>query len=291
MRTIMETKEKIERYKEMVLRNINRGRKDLFTFENITLLTVEENIALWKVNHFFEREGYIYTDLNGKSLFNGKIFSYATAFSNSRACVSDVDQWYILDLKNGELVSFPKGLYWENINGFRNDELALFHSQENGWGSYVYHPIDHTFTKKIPFIWDTLEISRKKGQVYVGILTDFIYDLLQEEKGYHKKSFLDIPVMPLSTKDAFDSLKYHELMEIYRKDLLSKNVKHILKQIHCQCTLKRIKEVIQRTIMDGYSITDEYFKEQEDCSFNGNDGLIVDTKDIRDYQKKIGKMY
>ncbi len=46
--------------------------------------------------------------------------------------------------------------------------MAVFDEKEKQWGSYHYDDNEKGFLQDIPFIWDTLEFSRKQDQVYVG---------------------------------------------------------------------------------------------------------------------------
>ncbi len=67
------------------------------------LESVEENIALWrKYKSGSSKSYYFFTDLEGKLLFDGKTFQYATPFSDSKACLKYDKEWYVIDLVKKE---------------------------------------------------------------------------------------------------------------------------------------------------------------------------------------------
>ena len=51
---------------------------------------------------------YLYADLNGTPLFNGKLFRYATPFSGGKAIVFDFDRTnrpYFIDINSKEIIN------------------------------------------------------------------------------------------------------------------------------------------------------------------------------------------
>ncbi|MDE6141669.1 MAG: hypothetical protein K2G03_03605 [Bacilli bacterium] len=147
------------------------GSKKMIKQRDIELISIKENIVLWGTYYKYSLcpRLYFYTDIEGKLLFDGTIFQYATPFSDSCALVKQDNDWYIIDLKIMEFVGLPNEILPYTANGFENGNLAIFDRKKEHWGSYYYSREDKTFKQDIPFIWDALEFLRKKEDVYVGI--------------------------------------------------------------------------------------------------------------------------
>lgn len=159
MKTIYKYKDSLNQIKEDILTKSNELQKyyEKSYYNCIFLISVEEDIALWKKFNAVHKEYlHFYTNLEGNLIFNGKNFKYATPFSNSRACINNFREWLILDLERKEIISFPNGLNFENINILRNDNIALFEKSSFKWGSIKYYPDEKSFQNDIPFIWDAL---------------------------------------------------------------------------------------------------------------------------------------
>lgn len=98
---VIDERKKLELLKEDVLRKEQARQKYSSGYYRLSLVSVEENISLWKKRYFNDdKEDYFYTDLEGNLLFDGRNFQYATPFYHSLACVNDrIDGWYLMDIE------------------------------------------------------------------------------------------------------------------------------------------------------------------------------------------------
>lgn len=257
----------------------------------ILLDSVEENIALWQYNYLSPHDGsnkpvYFYTDLNGKPLFNGKLFGFATSFSQGKALVFDFNSTshpYIIDIQNRERIIIPGELGWEHVSNFKNNRLAL-ENDKRKWGSFIINQDEKVIEPEIPFIWDYLASSKIKNIVFPGkkdVYTVFPnYELgpyshmVQDKNKSFDRECLKIARM--TAAEAITPERFKEL-ESYITEIEWKN-SGITKYL--------------------YSFTrnpgSEYFNEDQAASFclpngeiidlNLTDGSIVDLGSVEDYK-------
>lgn len=269
----------------------NKKRAD----DTAKIVAVEENIALWKLCKLSSSRNstYIYTDLNGKIIFNGQTFLYATPFSNSRACIKQNDsQWSILDLENKEFVHLPNEISWGNLNNFRNDNLILFDEKKLHWGSYQYNPKENSFTENIPFIWDTLEFSRLNGQIYAGIHS------IEKIRDNHPTShwsddngdLFSICIAKMFLNDSRDLKCYNYLKDEYGNIKYQDSLRTICTKIPNTYTLEERQKQVLEYISATYNLSDNYYYETYQNDYNTNNGKIVDVGKLYTYKQKSGKI-
>lgn len=293
MKTINEFKDLLRKMERDVLRKSNALEYDSSYYCDIFLESVEEDIALWKKgNGALKDYCYFYTDLEGNLLFNGEKFSYATPFSNLRACVNNYREWLILDLERKEKVSFPDELEFVNINKFRNDGLVLFDKNSLHWGSIRYNPYEGTFEKDIPFIWDALEFSRLQGQVYVGIHS--VSPIRNNDPYFHWSddfgSIFTIEVMRLPIDLAKNLDCYNHRKKAYTGAMYQNVIRYIEEEISNVIPKENRNQIISNYLKTAYNIGDYYFEEKYNEEANNNKGKIVDVENSNIYQKKLGKL-
>lgn len=287
MKTINEYKDVLREIKEDVLIKSNELECYDSYFRDIILESVEEDIALWKKgNHVYKDWHYFYTDLEGNLLFNDEIFKYATPFSNSRAFVNNFRECLILDLERKEIISLPKELTFLNINNFRNDNLALFDRNSYSWGSVRYNPDEKSFKKDIPFIWDALEFSRLKDQVYVGIHNVSSNPYWIDDPG----TKFTICTMKLSINDAKNLDCYNYRKNIHTGAINKDTIRYIQEEISNTTPEEEKKQLVKDYLKTAYNISDYYFEEEYKEELNNNKGNMVDAGNIDCYQKKLGKL-
>lgn len=198
-------KEEQKDLEESLLVYGSRCPKKIIKQSDIEILSIKENIVLWGTERTCKyslcSKLYFYTDMEGKLLFDGTIFRYATPFSDSCALVKQDNDWYIIDLKIMKFVGLPNEILPYTANGFENGNLAIFDRTKEHWGSYYYSRENQAFEQDIPFIWDALEFLRKKEGVYVGIHDIYKTPLINEdayeeyfkyEKEYYKEYYKKI---------------------------------------------------------------------------------------------------
>ena len=287
MMEAMEERKKLELLKEDILRRESARQKYSRGYHQLSLISVEENIALWKESSFPDHEEeYFYTDLEGNLLFNGKKFQYATPFYNSLACVNDrIDGWYLMDIKKKQLVFVPKEISFDNINGFRQENLALFDKEKRHWGSYCYTPESAEFREEIPFIWDNLEFSRDNGFVYTGLV-----DRSPICFGADKRRVFQINVVKLPIDKAYDLSYYQYLMETYRVAINQNTIRYITEELEDLYSQAQEECLIQAYIGSAYSLSDYYFEERDKKEYQRNDGAKVELGDLGDYQRVLAKV-
>lgn len=280
MPSIVEEKEKIRKLSKDVLQKITEKNKN-DCHRTITLISVEENIALWAVKEYRnQKRYYYYTDLQGTLLFNGECFFYATPFSDHKALVKIYREPLVLDISHKELVEIPESISWESLNGFRNSNMVVFDEKEKQWGSYHYDDNEKGFLQDIPFIWDTLEFSRKQDQVYVGKsnvdVAMFGYDV--QTKWDERDLELQIATLQLDKKYAYDLKRYKYLIDMYKKA-----IRYIIE------TFDDSKTTQENFIKKPYNISDYYFEEEWKEEYNTNQDLLVQTGNLDEYKRILGK--
>ena len=280
MPSIVEEKEKIRKLSKDVLQKITEKDKN-DCHRTITLISVEENIALWAVKEYRDQKRYYYyTDLQGNLLFNGECFFYATPFSDHKALVKIYREPLVLDISHKELVEIPESISWESLNGFRNSNMAVFDEKEKQWGSYHYDDNEKGFLQDIPFIWDTLEFSRKQDQVYVGKsnvgVAMFGYDV--QTKWDERDLELQIATLQLDKKYAYDLKRYKYLIDMYKKA-----IRFIIE------TFDDSKTTQEDFIKKPYNISDYYFEEEWKEEYSTNQDLLVQTGNLDEYKRILGK--
>lgn len=280
MPSIVEEKEKIRKLSKDVLQKITEKNKN-DCHRTITLISVEENIALWAVKEYRnQKRYYYYTDLQGTLLFNGECFFYATPFSDHKALVKIYREPLVLDISHKELVEIPESISWESLNGFRNSNMVVFDEKEKQWGSYHYDDNEKGFLQDIPFIWDTLEFSRKQDQVYVGKsnvgVAMFGYDV--QTKWDERDLELQIATLQLEKKYAYDLKRYKYLIDMYKKA-----IRYIIE------TFDDSKTTQENFIKKPYNISDYYFEEEWKEEYNTNQDLLVQTGNLDEYKRILGK--
>jgi len=284
---------KFEIFGQDVLRKSNELEFDKLKYNEIELIKVEEDIILWKKRKDTSNKWYyFYTNLKGDLLFDGKLFSYATPFSKSKAFVIYNNQKLLLDLKTKEIVYLPKEIHFKHINGFREENLVLFHQRKWKWGSIEYNYLEHTFEQNIPFIWDALEFSRFNNEVYVG-LHQFHPIQVELKKGYWREDFGDlfvIPVfkMPLSMAYNLDYYRYVKYKSLDSISLVE--IRDIKEKISSIYSKEQRKEMVKEFISTSYPISDVYFEECSSLSQTTNKGVIVENESLDEYKRVLGRM-
>ncbi len=176
--------------------------------------------------------------------------------------------------------------------GFRNDNLALFNKNTWHWGSIQYNPEEKSFEENIPFIWDVLEFSRLKEQVFVGI--HHVDPIRYNHPYFHwDEDFGDmftIPTIRIPISKAYN-LKYYNYMKNEYINLFDQNVfRYIQEKIESTHTPEERKQIIKEYIKTAYNVSDFYFEESFKKETNSNNGTIVDDINFEDYQRKLGKV-
>lgn len=247
----------------------------------VYLDSVEENIVLWRYTYDCLHDGstkyvFFYTDLDGEPLFNGKLFRYATPFSQGKALVFDFDSTgrpYIIDIQSKELIIIPKDLGWRSISNFKNNRLSL-EDHNKKWGSLIINKDERVIELEIPFIWDYLASSKEKDIVYPGKLFEYTVYPNYESGPYGHM-----------VKDKDKSVDY-ECIKLSRMVVTE------------ALTLKRFKELesfITEMEWRNAGLTrymfsflenpgDEYFSESIKENLCTTDGSIVDLGIIDDYK-------
>lgn len=234
---------------------------------------------------------YLYTDLEGELLFNGRLFSFATPSSNSRVLIrnSNVD-WRIIDFEKKEIVSLPNDIIFDNLNGFRNNNLAVFKENTWNWGSIKYNHDENSFSEDIPFIWDSLEFSRLNDNVYVGIhRIDSKHDYnpyFHWSEDFGNKFICSTIRIPINK--AYDLEYYNYIMNMYSNWLEQNIIMYISSDIQSGYSQEERNQYIKDCIKSAYNISDLYFGESYKEENNSNNGIKVDLGNLSDYQKKKG---
>lgn len=269
---------KIERYlkKQKEREQINKPK----------LVSVEENIILWKE----KTDVYFYTDIKQNELFDGKRFALATPFSDCCALVKN-DDWEIINIDEQERIILPRSLNFENIKGIRHNNISILDRHAKKWGSYYFDAKNHSFTQKIPFIWDALEFSRKEGIIYGGISK--IYksmptDNMIQNKGDWWLWDIEIPLIAMTIEEGQTEEYYQEYLGHYKNDQLGEHIKYI-KETHGQVLDEKvIKELAQYLTANLTDIADFEFGDEE--KYNHNSGEETEVGDFKTYKKVLGKM-
>lgn len=291
--------EKIETKKQLlnadVLKKIKEKRK--INFHDIDLISIDNNIILWRVtSRDLNLYNFFYTDINGNLLFNGTLFNYATSFSNSLAFIELGREYYIIDINNMLLVKIPNEIVWDNLNGFRNNNLAVFDKTSHHWGSYYYDEKEQSFKKDIPFIWDALEFSRNKDIVYVGIHEVSPYsDPYKQNRNFDmfQTELFRIKTLEMNKKYVYDLERYKKLINLYKTNIYfdepiyeNSRLRIIEEQFGFGLRQKERKLEIKSFIEAPYELSDYYFDEPYRYEYIDNN---VDVGNLNDYKKVLGK--
>lgn len=287
MQNIVSEKEHIMKFKKDILQKIQE--KHLYSsYNELHLIGVEENKALWR-GYSFRRlsSDYYYTDLLGNLLFNGYCFDYATLFSDNKAIVRIIGKMFVLDIAQKELIEIPDTLNWKRLNGFRNGNLAVFDKNAKQWGSYYYDSVEKGFMLETPFIWDTLEFSRKPDKVYVGkseVLRTGPYDA---QTKWDERSFaVQIIALQLNKKNAHDLKNYEYLVNFYKTSIEQNVLRYI------QEPYDGLEATYAKIIETPYNLSDYYFEEEYKTEFNTNQyGQLSDEGRLDEYQRILGKKF
>lgn len=214
---------------------------DKSNYDKIYLISIDDEIALWK-KELNNNKKYFYTNLEGNILFD-RSFQYATPIYNSKCLIMLNNKYYLLDLSNNELVSIPSNI--NNISNFRNNHLLLFNKDKWKWGSISYDDNNKTLKEYIPYIWDTLDISKENGYVYIGnhYITRRCNDYYKMNHSY----LYIIPVIKMSLLDACNLEHYNHILEVYKYgyNVINYVEKNIKDNISDEERNKIIKEYIQ----------------------------------------------
>lgn len=158
--------------------------------------------------------------------------------------------------------------------------MAVFDEKEKQWGSYHYDDNEKGFLQDIPFIWDTLEFSRKQDQVYVGKsnvgVAMFGYDV--QTKWDERDLELQIATLQLNKKYAYDLKRYKYLIDMYKKA-----IRYIIE------TFDDSKTTQENFIKKPYNISDYYFEEEWKEEYSTNQDLLVQTGNLDEYKRILGK--
>ncbi len=255
------------------------------------LVSVEENIILWK-EKAREIDVYFYTDIRQDELFDGKRFTFATPFSDYCALVKNSD-WEIINILEKERIILPSNLNFESINGIRHNNISILDRYTKKWGGYYFDAKNHSFTQTIPFIWDTLEFSRKEGTIYSGIgriHKKFSIDNMIQNK--NKEDWwlweIEVPVIEMTIEQGKTEKYYQEYLDYYKNDQLEEHIKYI-KETHGQVLDEKvIEELAQYLTANLTGVAD--FEFGDEAKYNENNGETVEVGDIKTYQKITGKM-
>lgn len=257
------------------------GRLYLGLGNRVYLDSVEENIALWRYTYNCIYDGsvryvYFYTDLNGKPLFNGKLFSYATSFSKGKALVFDFDDTdypYIIDIQSKELIIIPEDLGWRNISNFKNNRLSLEDSNKK-WGSLIINKDERIIEPEIPFIWDYLAASKEKDIVYPGKTFEYAVYPNYEPGPYGRM-----------VEDKDKRVDY-ECIKLSRMTVTEALTPKRFKELESFITEMEWKKTDLTRYMPSFlkNPGDEYFNESGTEILCSTDGNIVDLGTIDDYK-------
>ena len=179
--------------KNKVLENIYAlyGKEEI---EDIALVSKSEGFYLWDILLFNHTKCNVYSNRDGKLLFDGKSFACASPFSSGCAWVKVEEKWFIINTVKNECVEIPNQITWKNIRPMKNGNIAIF-NPKNAWGSIYYDSEEHTFKKDIPFIWDALEFSTNANEVMVGMCNENadMYQIkltnMQKEEAYQYETY------------------------------------------------------------------------------------------------------
>lgn len=290
LKTISEFKNLLRQMRKEVLAKSNEIECDSLYYYDIYLESVEEDIALWRKENTAHKDYcYLYTNLEGELLFSGKTFKYATPFSNSRACVNNYREWFILDLEKKEIIVFPSELIFDNINTFRNDSLPIFNQESFSWGSVRYNPTEESFEKDIPFIWNVLEFSRLEDQVYVGMRDIPLVRNNHPYCGDDIGNMFTINAMKLPILKAKNLSYYNNQKNEYIDKIDQDVISYIQEEVSKDISREKRREIIEEYLKTAYNISDYYFEEDYKEETNNNESKIVDVGIINEYQRKFGK--
>lgn len=223
--------------------------------EDISLLSKAEGFYLWDVLLLNQTKGNVYSNRDGKLLFDGRVFACASPFSNGCAWVKLDGVWLILNTLKNEYVGIPNKITWKNIRPIENGNIALY-NPKNVWGSLYYDSEEHTFKKDIPFIWDALEFSKNAKEVMVGMCHE-------NEDAYQ------IKLSNMKKEDAYSYTAYKNfLKEQYQLER------------ECLC-IARSKNELTKTefCMSAYPLYDKSVEYPVD----------VETIPLKEYRKVLGR--
>lgn len=248
------------------------------------LRSKEANVMLWKEEDFREPDRYFYTDYKDNILFNGNKFLYATPFSDYCALIND-GAWKIIDTNQKEIILLPEDITIDAINGMFHKNIAVFDKKSNHWGSYHFSSEEKTFELGIPFIWDTLEFSRKKEIVYGGknrITGDFHADNLDEWVNLQ----LEVPLIAMPIEDAQTTDYYKKYIEYYKDEFFQTHIKYRTTTYSSDYTYEQVKKQSEDNIQNAqyniaffFETADEHPRPQK-----------VEVGDFKTYKKVLGKM-
>lgn len=261
----------------------------------LSLVDVEEGIALYKLHKIglSSEDSYFYTDLDGNILFSKNTFKYATPFSDSLSYIIMHDNKHcIIDIKDKKLVEIPMiNKPWENINGFRNGNLAALNKKSKKWESYFYDRDENIFCKDIPPIWNNLEFSRDKDIVYAGIsnihqLCPSNYDV-QTKWSEITDLELTIRVIRMLKDNAYNLKYYNYIIDIFKMAIEQDKIRYIREKV----SISRQKEETEKILSTPYNLADYYFDEKvKDSRDIYTSQVISDDESLDDYQKKLCKI-
>ena len=259
------------------------------------LETVEDNIALWSVGYTrtdnIEERFYFYSNLEGKLLFNGESFIFATPFSNGLAVVlSGGRKYYLIDRENKEVLLMPEEAKVYEVSNIRNDMMSAKHSGFHYplWGSYKIDRKEKTLECVIPFIWNYLNMSRTQNQVYAGISDGYyVTSSGSHERSYIAKAYSDYSLYDWS-RDLNDPPKFKEYVRnfVSRMDIETAQNKDYIKYF---------LGILLGNKYDGYQVwlyfqdndIGAYFGEKNEEKLCTNDGTIVENESLEGYQKVL----
>lgn len=193
--------------------------------ENIVdfhLCSMNEDILLWQMEYGNNIKLYFYTNRNYKMLFNGQVFTYASAFSNACALVKEMNQeTNIIDLNMRKVIQIPiEEIGCIETYHIRNGNIAML-GNNGHWGSYFYNREDNALIKDIPFIWDVLEFSKDGANVGVGIRNyKSILNINPENPWAPDKIEMRIKIMEVLKQYAYNDELYRQFLSyMYQNQL------------------------------------------------------------------------
>lgn len=255
---------------------------------NISLCGVEENIALWNL-YLAENSMYFYTDIHGKVLFDSHFFPFASTFSDGVAWVKDFsEKWYIINLRKNELVEIPiEDMPWKNIRDIRHGNLALL-NRKNQWGSYFYNQEENTFRQDVPFLWDTLEFSRKENLVYVGMCSSRVIVNSLNEWAFDDFQ-MQLNIARLSKKEIYDLFAYRDFLQQYFLNSTLEKGRCIIKNLE-EVSIEQKQRAIRDFVSCAYPIADDVFSEKSDSLFNTNYDETIAVSSLEEYKRVRGRV-
>jgi len=252
-------------------------------YQKLYPVAVEDGIALWeRVTSIDNKSQYFYTDLTGRILFNNISFTYATPFSNHKAIVLLYDKWYLINLNKQEIIVLPKEINFINFGNFKNDLFSLCKIKKDGnykWGAYKYQEVNNTFMLEIPFIWDTLQISRCENTVYAG---NHLIENNHYRNYFDNELLFTLNILKMSLNAAKNISHYNYELDnepnLYNPTLyvLQRNIENQLE--------------IQNLIKENYPIADYFFGELFQTELNNFDKPLDFLDNLNEYQKVLGKI-